>query len=218
MDQLPLNPIIRVHPFSGLVIDVDTWAAAHDYHRKHHQLHLLSLHGSGVMQGLGVVSTDPPSDSIIIDAGLAIDPHGNTIVVPERQYVSLGKAVGLAYLTLDYVESIPPAEGDDQDTRARVKEDFRIRVTQTLPEAGSIELARIELTGAGAGIVVAPNPWLPKPNEIDLRNRPQLHLTAPRTLTVGLVVLDDAQKLSPSHFTGVQYLLREIELSGLRPR
>lgn len=216
MNQPPLHSPIRVHPFSGLVIDVDTWATAHDYHRKHQQLHLLSLHGSGVVQGLDVVSTDPPSDSVIVEAGLAIDPLGNTVIVPERQYVTLGKAAGLSYLVLDYVESIPPADSDNRDTRARVKEDFRIRAVQTVPEPNSIELARVELAGAGTGIVVAANPWLPKPDEIDLRNRPRLHVTAPRTLSVGLVVHGDESSLSPSHLAGFQYFLRELEYCGLR--
>ncbi|HEU0074664.1 MAG TPA: hypothetical protein VFS30_11720 [Dehalococcoidia bacterium] len=216
MNQLPLHSPIRVHPFSGLVIDVDTWATAHDYHRQHQQLHLLSLHGTGVAQGLDVVSTDPPSESVVVEAGLAIDSFGNTIIVPERQYVVLGNQAGLTYLVLDYVEGIPPSDGNNRDTRARVKEDFRLRAVQTTPEPHSIELARVEMKKGAAPIVGAANPWLPKDSELDLRHRPRLHVTAPKVIKVGLVVHGDEASLSASHLAGFQFLLREMEYCGLR--
>jgi len=216
MNQLPLHSPIRVHPFSGLVIDVDTWATAHDYHRNHQQLHLLSLHGTGVAQGLEVVSTDPPSESVVVEAGLAIDTLGNTIIVPERQYVTLGDSAGLTYLVLDYVESIPPSDANQRDTRARVKEDFRLRAVQTTPEPHSIELARVELKKGATAIVGAANPWLPQANELDLRQRRHLHLTAPRAISVGLVIHGGEASISPSHLSGFQFLLRELEYCGLR--
>jgi hypothetical protein len=217
MNQLPLHSPIRVHPFSGLVIDVDTWATAHDYHRAHQRLHLLSLHGSGVAQGLEVLATDPPSDSVVVEAGVAIDALGNTIIVPERQFLTLGDTPGITYLALDYVESIPPSNADQRDTRARVKEDFRLRAMQTVPEANSLELARVEITKPASPIVGAMNPWLPKPNEIDLRYRPQIQIRAPQTITVGLVVHGDESSLSPSHLQGFQFFLRELDYSGFRP-
>jgi hypothetical protein len=216
MNQLPLHSPIRVHPFSGLVIDVDTWATAHDYHRNHQQLHLLSLHGSGIAQGLEVFCTDPPSDGVVVEAGIAIDRAGNTIIVPERQHISLGKSTGMSYLLLDYVESIPPTGPDQRDTRARVKEDFRLRAVQSAPEAHSIELARVEITKPGGPIIGAANPWLPKANEVDSRNRPRIFATAPRTMTVGLVVFGEEATLSPTHLAGFQFFLRELEYSGLR--
>ena len=216
MNQIPLHSPIRVHPFSGLVIDVDTWATAHDYHRNHQQLHLLSLHGSGIAQGLEVIPTDPPGDGVVVEAGIAIDRSGNTIIVPERQHLSLGKSTGISYLLLDYVESIPPAGPDQRDTRARVKEDFRLRAVQTQPESHSIELARIEITKPGGPIVAAPNPWMPKENEIDVRYRPRIQATAPRTMTVGLLLQGEEAGLSPTHLTGFQFLLRELEYCGIR--
>ncbi len=214
MNQHSLHSPIRVHPFSGLVIDVDTWATAHDYHRNHQQLHLLSLHGSGVAQGLDVISTDPPSESVVIEAGVAIDPLGNTIVVPERQHVAIGENSGVTYLVLDYVESIP-SDSDQRDTRARIKEDFRLRAIQTIPEPHSIELARVDVK-KGASIVGAANPWLPTENEIDLRHRPRLLVTAPRRISLGLVVQGGDSALSPSHLEGFQFFLRELEYCGLR--
>ena len=216
MSHLPLHSPIRVHPFSGLVIDVDTWATAHDYHRTHQRLHLLSLHGSGVAQGLEVVSTDPPSESVVVEAGVAIDPLGNTIIVSERQHVALGERPGTTYLVLDYVESIPPTGDSQQDTRARVKEDFRLRAVQAAPEPHSLELARIEVAQTPAQVVSPGNPWLPGQNEIDQRHRPRLHVTAPRRVSIALVIQGDENALNPSHLAGFQFLLREMEYYGLR--
>jgi hypothetical protein len=216
MNQRPLHSPIRVHPFSGLVIDVDTWATAHDYHRNHQQLHLLSLHGSGIAQGLDVLPTDPPGDGVVIEAGIAVDRNGNTIIVPERQHLSLGKSTGVNFVVLDYVESIPPTGPDQRDTRARVKEDFRLRALQTQPEPQSIEVARIEITSAGGPIIAAANPWLPKANEIDLRHRPQIHAAAPRQMTVGLVLQGEEASISPTHMAGFHFMLRELEYCGVR--
>src|ERR1051326_4268039 len=114
MTHLPLHPAVRVHPFTGLVIDVDTWATAHDYHRHQQELHLLSLHGSGVAYGLEVLPTDPPSETVVVEAGVAIDPFGHVIVLPERQLLTLAERDGLSFIAVDYVESIPTASGDQK--------------------------------------------------------------------------------------------------------
>jgi hypothetical protein len=130
--------------------------------------------------------------------------------------VTLGDSAGLTYLVLDYVESIPPSDANQRDTRARVKEDFRLRAVQTTPEPHSIELARVELKKGATAIVGAANPWLPQANELDLRQRRHLHLTAPRAISVGLVIHGGEASISPSHLSGFQFLLRELEYCGLR--
>jgi hypothetical protein len=208
---------VRVHPFTGLVIDVDTWATAHDYHRRHQELHLLTLHGSGIAYGLDVLPTDPPSETVVVEPGVAIDPLGNVIIVPERQHIALSERASLGYLALDYVESIPPAGGSQKDTRARVLEDFRLRSLSTLPEAPALELARVQLAPEPAAIVVAANPWSPGCNEIDSRYRLRLRVQAPRDLTIGLV-LHQLEELSPNHLAGFQFFARELESAGIRPK
>ncbi|HXH20672.1 MAG TPA: hypothetical protein VNN10_01490 [Dehalococcoidia bacterium] len=211
---IPLHPPVRVHPFTGLVIDVDTWATAHDYHRRQQQLHLLTLHGSGIGYGLDVLPTDPPSDTLIVEAGVAIDALGNVIVVPERQRVTISDGDATSYIVLDYVESIPAAS-EVKDTRARVVEDFRLRVLQALPEAPALELARVVRSDTSAAIVAAANPWEPKANEVDCRFRIRLTQRGPRPLSVGLVVHGDGADLA-GHLAGFQYFLRELEREGVR--
>ncbi len=212
-----LHAPIRVHAFSGLVIDVDTWATAHDYHRSHLQLHLLSLHGAGVAQGLEVLPTDPPSNNLVIEPGIGIDSLGNVVVMPERQQISIGDDSGLCFVVLDYVESIPPAGPDRRDTRARIKEDSRLRVVRAAPDSNSIELARVAVGAEAKQLIPAANPWAPAENEIDLRFRPQLHPAAPRPVSIALLVCGDETKINPSHMLGFQFFLRELEFAGFRP-
>ena len=214
---LPLRSPVRVHPFTGLVVDVDTWATAHDYHRHHQELHLLTMHGSGIAYGLDVLPTDPPSETIVIEPGVAIDQMGNIIVVPDRQHLALGTRAGTTFISLDFVESIPSSGGDQKDTRARVLEDFRLRILTGQPETPALELGRIRHSGSSAAVVNAANPWAPAPDQIDGRYRLRLPVRAPRDMTIS-VVLHRPENLSPSHMLGLQFFARELENDGVRPR
>ncbi|HWO72522.1 MAG TPA: hypothetical protein VNN21_03100, partial [Dehalococcoidia bacterium] len=176
MKKIAMSAPVRVHPFTGLVVDVDTWATAHDYHCRHQQLHLLALHGAGVAYGLDVLPTDPPSDTVVVEPGVAIDEFGNVVIVPERQRVGLGGESELAYIVLDYVESLPtPGRANQHEERGRVVEDFRLRVLSSLPESPALELARVQVKPGGSPIVNPANPWLPAANEIDSRFRPRAY-------------------------------------------
>jgi hypothetical protein len=151
---------------------------------------------------------------LVVEPGVAIDSLGNVIVVPERQQVSISDGDGTGYIVLDYVESIPPAS-EVKDTRARVVEDFRLRVLQALPEAPALELARVVRGEPNATIVSAANPWSPAANEIDCRYRLRLTQRAPKVLSVGLLVHGEGEALE-GHLAGFQYFLRDLERSGVR--
>ena len=211
---------VRVHPFTGLVVDVDTWATAHEYHRRQQQLHLLTLHGSGVAHGLEVLPTDPPSDTVVIEPGIAIDDSGNMIVVPARQRVGLGGESDLAYIVLDYVESLPAASANGgNETRGRVVEDFRIRTLSSLPESPALELARINLRPGDGSVIVSPsNPWTPAVNEIDCRFRFHSYPRGLQEISVGLMLCGEEAQLAPGHMLGFHFLLRELTNCGLRPQ
>ena len=219
MKRLSMAAPVRVHPFTGLVVDVDTWATAHEYHRRQQQLHLVTLHGSGVAHGLEVLPTDPPSDTVVIEPGIAVDDSGNMIVVPARQRVGLGGESDLAYIVVDYVESLPPASANgSNESRGRVVEDFRIRTQATLPESPALELARINLRPGEGSVVVSPaNPWTPAVNEIDCRFRFHSSPHGLREISVGLMICGDESQLAPGHMLGFQFFLRELTHCGLRP-
>jgi hypothetical protein len=219
MKSWPLSPPIRVQPFTGLVIDVDTWATAHDYHRRHHQLHLLALHGSGIASGLEIAPADPASDVLVVEPGVAIDETGNVIIVPERQRVTLEASERTSYILLDYVESLPQSAGTNGDeTRGRMVEDFRLRVLSAIPETPSIELARVCVVPQEGKLILTParRPAMPEANEVDARFRPMAHTRAPSTIRIGLIIVGAPGDLDPSHLIGVNNWLRELSVCGLR--
>lgn len=217
-EHSPFGSLTRVQPFSGLVIDPDTWATAHDYHRSHHRLHLLTMHGAGIAQGLQVLPGDPPSATLIVDRGIAIDPAGNVVLIPEMQRVAVEPRAGTTYIVLDYVESAPSTgDGDQREVRGRLVEDFRLRASSEPPAAPALELARVQLDGAAQpAIGAAPNPWEPGVNEIDLRFRSQLNAQPARPLTVAYLPIEGADDQQPDRRKqGFFHLLRELQANGI---
>ena len=91
----------RVNPFQGLVIDTDIWRDAHEYHRDQQRLHLLAFHSTGIIYGLNVTANNPHDQSINIQAGFAVDPEGNLIIVPEAQHYQIqGREKKTIYLII----------------------------------------------------------------------------------------------------------------------
>jgi hypothetical protein len=217
VDPTPLRPITRIQPFAGLVIDPDTWATAHDYHRLHQQLHLLTAHGWGIARGLGLSQTEPATDTVLVASGVAIDHTGNVIVVPDVHRVTLEARDGTAYLALDYVESAPPVDSPDgAEGRGRVLEDFRIRALPSPPEPPTLELGRVAVVSAAQlAVTDAADPWMPGENEIDVRFRPALHMRPLNPVSVALVLAAPQASIDPSHLKGFSYLLRECSAAGL---
>jgi hypothetical protein len=212
--------IVRIQPFAGLVIDPSTWGAAHDYHRLHHRLHLLSTHGSGIANGLAVVPTDPPADAVLVEPGVAIDEAGETIVVAERERIPIDARGGTAYIAIEHLDATPvrpdgTPDEDPQEARGRVVESHRLAVVAEQPEAPAIELARVAVEASGALVVTgARNPWAPGPNEIDGRYRGDGG-QRPLDVRVGLVAPAEGEP-GADHVLGFSYLLRACALAGVR--
>lgn len=167
------NVITRVVPVNGLLVDADLWAAAHDFHRLHQQRHGVALHGYGIAQGLETVAHDPPNRTLIIYPGLAIDPIGNLILVPEcERYTVQSEQPGPIHVVLQFREvaagSRGPAGGG---VPTHLREAYRIVEYRALPDEPHVELARIWLTGGREPLADATDPFTPGPNQIDLRQR-----------------------------------------------
>ncbi len=96
----------RVNPFQGLVIDADTWQDAHNYHRDQQRLHILAFHDTGIVAGLEVTANNPPDTSVNINSGMAIDPDGNVIIVPQKQRYRLqtSNEKGAIFLIIQFRE------------------------------------------------------------------------------------------------------------------
>jgi hypothetical protein len=165
----------RIKPSNGLMITSEIWGEAHDYHRSHERLHALSLHRPGIPIGLEVVAHDPPDRSVIIHPGVAIDPLGQVIVVPERVRFDITiEEAGLVFLYAEFREldrePLPFPDGIERPTR--LLETYLVQnSTQLTPYA--VELARLQQGQTVAPLRDALNPQRPRENEIDLRFRLQ---------------------------------------------
>lgn len=236
-DQIAKLQLKRVNAFQGLIIDADTWQDAHNYHSNQHKLHLLAFHGTGIVQGLEVVSNNPPDLSVTIRPGLAIDPEGNTIVVPQEQnYKIQTRRKGITYLIIQFSE-IPaePFQPPEGGQATRILEAYRIQERDKLPKEPYVELARIQFDPAKEAVKDANVPSKPGENEINLNFRQEVQKEAPaapvtpapavapekarppakeapspprETITLGHAVLGSADK--NLHIDGLQNLVRDI--------
>jgi hypothetical protein len=139
----------RNNYFYGKLLDVHHFQMEQKYfNRKRWMLNRLSL-GSGVLCGLEVLLTED-GNHVGVRPGVAIDPLGREIVVPEPVSAPLADLLGqeegsqeqaitlcLAYLECD-VEPVPVLVGDC-DTKescapSTIRERYRLFVTKGLPE------------------------------------------------------------------------------------
>lgn len=166
---LNLFPKKQVKPFDGMSITAEVWDQAHEEHRQMMRAHNLVAHGGGIITGLEVVANDPPDQYVFISPGVAVDPVGNIIVVPEPvAYDFESTAPGPLYLLLGKGEREVGGVGNE----ARYSQDeFVIAARTTLPKRPSVELARISLSAAGKPINNAGDPLHPGPDALDLRYR-----------------------------------------------
>jgi len=219
----------RVNPFQGLVIDSDTWRDAHNYHRDQQRLHTLVFHKVGIVGGLEVAANNPTDLSVNIHPGIAIDPEGNVIIVPQTQrYRIQTRDKGTIHLIIQFrevpTEPYQPPEGGQP---TRILEAYRIQEREKLPTESYLELARIDFDPTEEAIRDAKTPTRPGKNEINLSFRQEVTQdvtsVAPErpsvatkeipsrpkeTITIGHAALGEANK--DLHCAGLQNLIREL--------
>jgi hypothetical protein len=83
------NDIKRTDYFHGMLMTERDFREEQIYHIEKRKLLNRMLHGWGVVCGLNVKPTNPPSSNIIVEGGLALDCFGNEILVCEEQTVDL---------------------------------------------------------------------------------------------------------------------------------
>ncbi len=198
----------RVNPFRGLIIDPDTWATAHGYHLEAARLHRLLCHRAGIVVGLEVRSTEPPSGAVLIEPGVGVDSAGQMIVLAQRQTYSVQADSGLIYLILQYRE-VPtdrvPVAGSAEGSPTRILEGLRIQERKEPPAEPHLELARIEVSGKQ--LADAKDPFRPVAGEIDLTCRLETDQTSPAAVSVGYLIHGgDPEGV---HLEGLCRMLRE---------
>ena len=208
------KPLRRLNPYRGLVIDVPTWSAAHDYHNTQRRLHAMSMHRPGVVTGLEVVGWNPTDSSVVIYPGVAVDHEGHTIIVAEAQRFQVQTdEAGTLHLVIEYREVADEMAhtGEDEEPQALyILEAYRLEGRLIIPEEDHIELARIEISGTGAAVLDAENALEPLPDEIDFRHRTVAGSRPLGQVGIGLVPLETTADGVVRHQPGALSLIRNI--------
>jgi pSer/pThr/pTyr-binding forkhead associated (FHA) protein len=216
--SIGLEPLRRVNPFRGLMIDETTWAEAHDYHRAAARLHGLITHGWGIVDGLDVLADPATPNGLLVRPGVALDTRGQVLFLPtEVRLTTVGQDGQVRYVVARYAEETtePQRAWSDEEEHTRIVERCQIAIERATPVGTAVELARI---------VVAPtvrdalDPTLPRDGELDLRFRERLPVRPRPELAVAQLLLGgDTAASAPTdaalHRLGLRFLLREIALS-----
>jgi len=149
------------------------------YWNEKRRKHLAHEHSAGIVHGLEVTATLPPSLSVRIAGGRAVDSNGNdpeTETVQELDLASLVPPAGevTAYVALSFSEAeVEPYFVDEigEYQNKYVQDGAHLEVLTVPPSAPAIELARVALAAGAATITNAADPSAPGPNEIDLTHR-----------------------------------------------
>lgn len=212
-ELLQQYPLKRIQPEDGLAVTHEVWDQAHEYHRKSHNLHALFAHGPGIISGLEVIASDPPDTSVYILPGMAIDPAGQIILLPQPVSYDIGhEMAGQLYLLLSYSESRSQSSNgkDEAGAPLYINSEFNITAQTVLPNNPWVELARVHRSDREAYFIDAQNPAQPQPNEIDLRFRREIG-AAPQ---VDIAVLYLGQVADNKHGLGMSYLTQALNHSG----
>ncbi len=208
-------PVRRVKAYDGMAVTAAVWDAAHDFHRSLLEVHTSFAHGYGVLHGLEVISGEPADRQIYIQPGIAIDPLGRTIILPEQRAYDLRSVEGIIYIVLSFGESAPRNDaaiaGDDAPRF--VYNEFALEAVVSLPKTPYVELARIRRQGSGAAVRNAAVLASPGINEIDLRYRTGVTSHQPKLVRMAVVTPTDK---GTAQAQGAVNLAAAVERSGIR--
>ena len=195
----------------GMAVTAHVWEEAHDFHRIRQRFHDLLQHGPGIVVGLQVSASDPPDSAVYIQPGVAIDPGGDVIVVPEQLSYDFGSTEGLLYLVISYGET-RPTQGKDGGL-LYIQSQYEIEAVPTLPASPCVELARVFRAGE---ILIndAKQADLPGSNELDLRFRPDSQSIADITNETARIAVCYAGLPHPRAGHGAVFLARALRHAG----
>ena len=131
----------------------DDFRLEQQYLIRRRYLHNLALHGSGVVTGMSVsVSQNTSSPSIVVEPGLALDPHGREIELCAPVTVQLGDPGSSYYVVIEYSERQTdpvPLHPEGTLMASRIEEGASVRLSQEAPTGDGIALARLESDSTG---------------------------------------------------------------------
>jgi hypothetical protein len=213
-DVIEGYPSKRIEAHDGMAVTAAVWQEAHAYHRAQLRYHARLSHDAGIVTGLEVIASDPPDSAVYILPGIAIDPGGETIILPEPMAYDLGASQGALYLLLSHGESRPRTEGGEPGDPLYVHAQYAIEATSTRPDTPFVELARIRRQGRETPIQNAADRDHPAQNEIDLRYRNGVGVQQEAALTLGVSYAGGQS--SRRHGRGADHLARALRHGGQR--
>ena len=162
-----------------LFIDRTEAETEQSYWNEKRKKHLASEHSAGIVSGLEVTQTSPPSLRVNVAPGRAIDAEGNDPEVESAQEVDLSSLVPAsgsvtAYVTLAFADTeVEPyfVEETGQFQNKYVQDAFVLEASTTPPADPRVELARVELAAGATEVTDAADPANPGVNEIDITHR-----------------------------------------------
>src|SRR3990172_13206361 len=126
------------------------------YWNEKRKKHLANEHSEGVVVGLEVTETTPPSLKVQVHGGRALDADGNDPEIESVQEIDLASLVPASgtktvYITLKHNEvEVDPYFVDEIAgyQNKYVQDSYQLEATISAPSAPAVELARVNL-GAG---------------------------------------------------------------------
>ena len=143
-DRLPERP----RYFSGQLLTQDDLEAEQTYLIDRLRAHN-RLHGWGVVCGLGVEPTDPPTGRVVVQPGVALDCTGREIDVCDSIEIDILELIGrdrtthTAFVTIEYgeeaLDTVPGGDGSGEPTR--IREVPRVAASDEPPQEPSPQTA-----------------------------------------------------------------------------
>jgi hypothetical protein len=151
METIGQDPCGRLQPpkrnryFVGKLLGTQDFQVEQSCFLEKDERHARYLHGYGVVCGLRVRPTDPPKPwRVVVEPGLALDPCGREIIVPQPVEYQLRTPDrrGPIYLIIEYCEEGtdlipvpgPPDGPQDNHEPSRIAETFRLDLRPEPPE------------------------------------------------------------------------------------
>lgn len=205
-----IKPFERLQVSDGLMINSERWRLAHEYHHHRQNMQYQSLFLPGIICGLGVAPIAAPTDLpakfrdgrwVQIQPGIAIDLHGNFIVVPEPLDFRISSEafdlkVEIVYLVLSYVD---PAKLKRLSSNEVLVETFRVNEKTDLPLDTDIEICRLAIAEGKLEIQKPVDVFFPDISQLDLRYRLQAQIRPQKSIRVA-VVKDNQQNIIQENF------------------
>jgi hypothetical protein len=217
----PIEPLERLNAYDGLMINADRWKRAHHYHRQRQNAHYQSINQPGVVCGLGVRVIPSPAQSkardrdnrwLQVQPGLAIDLHGNVIVIPRAFDYHIdtdlkGSEPMMVYLVASYRD---PDELQRSVSGETLQETYRLEEITRPPSALEVELCRMLLQPGTVAIAYPEDVFFPGYNQLDLRYRVAAQ-SRPQAL-VRMAQVNREDPVSSRNFFNLTHLLQSVEV------